>query len=63
MVVIGVDRVIPEGRRLGRLVDELHPRLLGDAPSFAMVTVLAGADHVVPIMLAAAVARHNVIQC
>jgi hypothetical protein len=62
---MGLDRVndvIPDGRGLGGTVNKLHPRFLGAATGFVVVASLAGADHVVPIVLAAETARDNMIQ-
>jgi hypothetical protein len=58
----GVNDIIPNGRGLRGAANELHFRFLGDATCFAVVASLAGADHVVPIMLAAEMTRDNMIQ-
>lgn len=58
----GVNDIVPNGRGLRGVANELHPRFLGAATCFAVVASLAGADYVVPIMLAAEMTRDNMIQ-
>lgn len=58
----GVNDIIPDGRGLRGAANEIHFRFLGAATCFAVVAGLAGADHVVPIMLAAEMTRDNMIQ-
>jgi hypothetical protein len=57
----GINDVIPSGRGLSGVANELHPRVLGAATCFAVVASLARADYVVPIMLAAEMTRDNMI--
>jgi hypothetical protein len=56
-----VNDVIPDGRGLSGTVNKLHPRFLGAATCFVVIASLAGADHVVPIVLAAEMTRDNMV--
>ena len=57
-----MNQVVPHGRGLRGAANELHPRFHGAAASFAMVTSLARADHIVPIVFAAEVAGDDMVQ-
>lgn len=56
-----MNQVVPHGRGLRGAANKLHPRFPGAATSFAMVTSLACADHIVPIVFAAEVARDDMV--
>src|SRR3954452_22363156 len=64
VVVIGqvpAKHVIGRGRRLARPPSKMHIGFAGIAAALLAITLLAGGYQVVPAMLAAAVARLNVI--